>query len=136
MKNFHIVAVALFAAFLISSCATKMIFTVSPVVPVAEGSVKITKSKNENFIINVTIINLPEPARLTPSRKVYVVWTETGSGPAKNIGMIKSSRQLLSHTMKGSLKTAATLKPTKVYITAEDDGNVQFPGSQIVLNTQ
>lgn len=50
--------------------------------------------------------------------------------------MIKSSGGLLSSTLKGEMKAASTVKPTAIFITAEDNGNVTYPGSQVVLRTK
>ena len=36
---------------------------------------------------------------------------------------------------KASIKAVSIQKPTKVFITAEDDGGVDEPGSVIVLTT-
>ena len=138
-KNFLSLTLIAFAYLLmvsISSCAHKMSFERSPVVPAATGSVKIKKSDNDNYIIDVKTENLAAPDRLTPPRKVYVVWMESDRNAAKNMGMIKSETGLFSSTLKGDMKAAATVKPTGIYITAEDDGNVQYPGSQVVLRTR
>ena len=136
MKNILVFATALFAAFILNSCAPKMIFGISPITPGAEGSAKIIKSKNGNSVLSVKVINLAEPQRLTPSQKIYVVWSETNNGAAKNIGMIKVSKGLFSKTLKGSFKTVCVIKPSRVFITAEDNGNVQYPGPQVVLKTK
>ena len=47
-----------FIIFSLASCARKLTFDVSPVVPAAEGTVKIKKSKNGNYLVNVKIKNL------------------------------------------------------------------------------
>lgn len=69
-------AFIVFMIFSIHSCARKLTFGVSPVVPAAEGTVKIKKSKNDNYIVDVKVRNLAESKRLTPPRDVYVVWME------------------------------------------------------------
>ena len=127
---------AFFVTFAFSSCARKMTFAVSPVVPAAKGTVKIKKSKNDNYIIDVKVTNLAQPQRLNPPRKVYVVWMESRRHAVRNIGMIKSSKGLFSNTLKGEMKAGATYQPTDVFITAEDNGNVRYPGSQVVLRTK
>jgi hypothetical protein len=37
--------------------------------------------------------------------------------------------------MKASFETVSSIKPTKIFITAEVGGIVQYPDSQIVLTT-
>lgn len=128
--------VLLFIVFSLASCARKLTFEVSPVVPAAEGTVKIKRSKNDNYLVNVKIKNLAGPKRLSPPREVYVVWMQSDRKPPKNLGMIKTSSGLFSSTMKGEMDATATNKPTGIFITAEDDGNVRYPGSQVVLRTK
>ncbi len=130
------IAFALFIIFSFSSCARKMTFGVSPVVPAAKGTVKIKKSKNNNYVLDVNVTNLAQPERLNPPREVYVVWMESKRNAERNIGMIKSSTGLFSNTLKGEMKATSTSKPTGVFITAEDNGNVRYPGSQVVLRTK
>jgi hypothetical protein len=105
------------------------------VVPAARGSVKIKKDNNHNYVIQVHLTNLAEVKRLEPPRQTYVVWMETGQNAAKNIGPIKSSSSMLSQTLKASIETVSADKPTKIFITAEDDGSIQIPGTQVVLTT-
>jgi hypothetical protein len=118
------------------SCSRKMTFETSRVVPAATGSVTIKKSKNNNYLVNVKTLHLAKPQNLTPPKDVYVVWMRTADNSLKNIGMIKSSSGLLSSTLKGELKATATSKPTSFFITAENDGNVQYPGDEVVLRTK
>lgn len=125
-----------FVLFSISSCARKLTFGVSSVVPAATGTVKIKKTDNENYLIDVKVTNLAPASRLTPSRKVYVVWMESKNDRVKNIGMIKTSSGLFSSTYKGELKASSNEKPATVFITAEDDGDVRYPGNQMVLKTK
>ncbi len=121
---------------LISSCATKMQFATSPVVPAASGTVKIKNDKNDNYSVSVNILNLADPKNLTPARNTYVVWMEGADKTISNLGQINTSSSLLSKAMKGELNAIATTKPNRIFITAEDDGSVQYPGTQMVLQTQ
>ena len=136
MKKTLAFITALLAVLFLSSCTPKMVFGVSSIAPAAEGSVKISTNKNGNYELSIKVINLAQPQRLTPSKEVYVVWSETSGEAAKNIGMIKISTGLFSKTLKGSFKTVSITKPSKVFITAEDSGNAQYPGPQVVLKTE
>lgn len=118
------------------SCSRKMTFETSRVVPGASGSVKVKKGKNNNYQIEVKTLHLAKPGDLTPPKEVYVVWMNTEDNTVRNIGKIESSSGLLSQTLKGSLKATATSKPTSFFITAESDGNTQYPGNQVVLRTK
>ena len=121
--------------FIMSSCARKISFQKSSVVPAAEGSVKIKKDKNDNYRINVAISNLAEPKRLQPAKSTYVVWMDTDNNRIKNIGQINSSTGFLSGKLKASFETVSAFKPIKIFITAEDDAAVQYPDMQVVLST-
>ena len=120
--------------FLFSSCAQKNSFLHSSVVPGADGGVNVSKDHNNNRVIKVYISNLADPGRLDPARKEYVVWMVTDNA-TKNIGRIESSRSFFSKRLTGELETTTTFKPTKIFITAEDDANIQYPQGQEVLTT-
>ena len=121
---------------ILSSCSRKMTFGTSSVVPAATGSVKIKKSKNDNYNIDLKTTYLAKPEQLTPPKNVYVVWMRTEDNQVKNIGKIKSSSGFLSKTLKGELNATSTSKPTSFFITAENDGNIQYPGNEVVLQTK
>ncbi|MBC7749635.1 MAG: hypothetical protein H7Z76_13860 [Methylotenera sp.] len=121
---------------MLQSCGTtKYNFSTSSVVPAAEGSVKVKKDNNNNYSINLDIKRLADPQRLSPAKKMYVVWMETEQNGRKNIGQLKTSSGLLSSTLTSSLQTVSTFEPTGFFITAEDDANIQYPGGQKVLST-
>jgi hypothetical protein len=122
-------------AFILSSCATKMTFMNSPVVPGAKGDVEIKSDKNKNYHIDLDVVNLASPDQLTPPKQEYVVWAVLGS-ETKKIGRLVSSRSTLSKTMKGSLETVTTIQPSKIFITAEDNEDVTTPGPIVILETK
>ena len=126
---------ALIVAVILFSCTKKMSFQASPVVPAASGKVKYKKDDNNNYTINVDVENLAEAKNLSPSRELYVVWMESDTQGPKSLGQIKTSSGLFSSKLKGSLIATSTTKPKKVYITAEDNATVQYPGSQRILST-
>jgi len=113
-----------------SSCAKKVYFLLSSVVPAAQGQITVKNDKNNNYVIQMQITNLADIERLQPAKKSYVVWMETGGNFAKNIGRISSSNKL-----KVSFETVSTMRPTKIFITAEEDETSQYPGSMVVLTT-
>jgi hypothetical protein len=119
---------------LFESCSNKSSFLNSSIVPAAEGKVKITNDKNHNYVIDLEVIRLAEPQRLTPPKNVYVVWMETKSGEMKNIGQLETSSGFMSKAMKSSLKTVTSFKPAEIVISAEDDATQRFPGL-VVLRT-
>ncbi len=129
--------VLLLIVVILPSCGTsKYNFSTSSVVPAAEGSVKVKKDGNSNYKIDLSVQRLADSKRLNPSREMYVVWMDTETSGRKNIGQLNTSSGLLSKTLKSSLKTVTSFKPTGFFITAEDDANIQYPGGQVVLETK
>src|SRR5262245_8956931 len=94
-----------------SAQTKKVSFQNSTVVPGAEGTVKVKKDKNGNFNIDIDIVNLADSKKLTPPKKVYVVWIETVEKGIKNIGQVHSSSSMLSKTKKASITTVSPYKP-------------------------
>jgi hypothetical protein len=123
------------AVMVFSSCAKKIMFASSAVVPAAAGSVKIKSDKNKNHTIEISVNNLAPSEKLTPPKKTYVVWMITESNGTKNIGQLNSSSSMLSSALKANLKTVTSFTPSSFFITAEDDGDVQYPASTVVLTT-
>jgi hypothetical protein len=121
------IMVAMLASF--SSCSKKVAFLTSSVVPAAEGFVQVKKDKNENYSILLKISNLAEVDKLQPPKKTYVVWMETDRGLTKNIGQLVSSKNL-----NANFETVSSFKPIKIFLTAEDNENIQYPGN-VVLST-
>lgn len=113
-----------------NSCAKKIYFQTSSVVPAAEGKLTVTNDKNNNYVIKMQISNLADVERLEPPKNSYVVWMETDGGLAKNIGRIISTNKL-----NVSFETVTAFKPSKIFITAEVDESTQYPGSMLVLTT-
>ena len=120
---------------LLASCARKIQFTASNVVPAAQGTVKMKKDANNNYSIQINVKNLATPERLQPPKSVYVVWAETAGRSAQNLGQLKTSSGMFSDALKASLNAVSSFKPSRIFITAEDRSNIEYPGSYTVLNT-
>lgn len=114
----------------VSSCAKKSMFLVSPVQPAARGYAEVKKDKNSNYHVSVELTSLSESNRLSPPKSVYIVWMVSDGEVTKNIGQIKPSSNL-----KASFETVSSIKPKKIFITAEDDASLQSPGTMVVLST-
>jgi len=126
---------AMIIIFSLFSCATSVSFLNSALVPAARGSVKIKTDNNKNYVIQITLSDLAEASRLEPAKLTYIVWMITDRDLTKNIGQLNSSKGFMSKQLKGSFKTVSSDKPVKIFITAEDDAAVQYPGTQVVLST-
>ena len=121
--------------FIVSSCSQKIAFQTSSVVPAARGTVKVKKDNNQNYTIKIQLTGLAEVKRLQPPKEFYVVWMESSQEPVKNLGQIKSSSSMLSKTLKASFESVTPIKPTRIYITAEDYATAQYPGGMVILTT-
>ncbi|MBN1821921.1 MAG: hypothetical protein JW833_14460 [Prolixibacteraceae bacterium] len=117
------------------SHAKKVVFLNSSVVPSANGYIKVKKDNNKNFVVKIQVNDLAEISQLQNSKLTYVAWMETDHGNTENLGQLKSSTGFLSKRHKASLETISSYKPVKIFITSEDDINVQYPGRQVVLTT-
>ena len=134
-QNIFLCLMGIMTIFLFESCARKIAFQASTIVPGAEGTVKVKKDNNSNYTIHVELSNLAEPRKLEPAMKTYVIWMETEQEPVKNIGQINSSSNFLSKRLTASFETVSSIKPTRIFITAEDDGTIQYPGTKILTTT-
>ncbi len=68
IKNIFLIAIAFFLALSLASCAKKISFQTSSVVPAAQGSVKVKKDNNNNYSIDLNVIRLADPKRLNPRK--------------------------------------------------------------------
>jgi len=126
---------AMLLVVLFVSCTQKVSFLTSSVVPAARGTVKVDQDKNKNYVINIEVENLAESSRLTPPKKTYVVWVTSEKNMTKNVGQIDTSSKSFSNNLSTSFQSTSVAKPTKIFITAEDDAGVQYATGQIVLTT-
>ncbi|HZH36077.1 MAG TPA: hypothetical protein VEX65_02315 [Flavisolibacter sp.] len=127
--------VALSAIFLLSSCATRVNFATSTVVPAAEGKVKVKKDKNNNYAISIDVENLAEPGRLPMPQNYYIAWAEMDNNTIQNLGQLRTGAGLLSSKLKASMQTVSPTKPRRIFITGESAVAATYPGTYVVLNT-
>jgi hypothetical protein len=133
--NVFMTCFAIVTLFVFSSCATSVSFMTSSIAPAARGEVTIKGDKNKNWVIMIEIQNLAEIERLQSASTTYVAWLLTDQEVSKNIGKLKSSGGIISRQLKASLRAVSSSKPIKIFITAEEDANVQYPGNQVILST-
>ena len=131
-KKISLGVFTLLIAFSLESYAQKTYFLTSSVVPAARGYVKVKQDKrdNKNYVIKIRIKDLAGIERMQPSKQTFVVWMVTDRELTKNIGRLNSSKKL-----NASFETVSSFKPTKVFITAEEDESAQYPDDQVVLTT-
>jgi len=118
---------------LLSSCTSKSVFLDSDVIPAARGFVKVKEDGNKNYTIQLSLEHLAEADRLNPPKEMYVIWMESDRNNTRNIGQI--NRGSSTNNLKAAFDTSSPYAPTRIFITAEDDASVSYPGSQMVLTT-
>ena len=115
----------------LNACTPKMTFVTSQTVPSASGTINVKKDKNSNYVLKVYVRNLAEPKNLTPSKSTYLVWVE-GDDSVTKLGQLSPSGKALEGTLSGT----SVKKPDDVFITAEDNADIQNPEGQIILTTK
>ncbi len=120
----------IFIAFWFTSCSNKAYFLQSSVLPAATGYVEVSKDKSENYIIKIDVKNFAGAERLDEANLTYVVWMATARDEAVNIGRISTN-----NNMNASFETKSSFRPVKVFITAEEQENVRYPGQMVILTT-
>jgi hypothetical protein len=123
----------LFTIMAVQACSKKIHFNNSTVVPAADGTIQVNKDHNGNYSIKIKVLHLAPPEKLIPAKKIYVVWVETENNGAKNIGQLNTSGSTFSSTLKASLQTVTSFHPLKIFVTAEDEGAITYPGPQVIL---
>jgi len=118
----------LIISLILSSCATTYRFPISSIAPAADGTVKFTKDKNNNYIVNVKVRYLANADRLVPAKKLYVVWIKTDTGDVKNIGQLMSDNK-----NNASLTSTTPSKPVQIFVTAEDAGDINWPSNMEIF---
>jgi hypothetical protein len=112
------------------SCRTAIDFPSSSALPAAEVKAKVKQDKNHNYKIKLEAEHLAEPTRLQPSKDVYVVWIETENNNSQNIGQLTTKG-----SKDASLETVTSYKPVRIFITAEDRANLEYPRGEVVFES-
>ena len=123
------------AVVILSSCARKVVFQSSPVVPAATGTVKMKRDNNNNYALTIRVRNLADPEQLNPPKKYYIVWMESEYNGVKNLGQLRSSTGFLSKKLKAELNAVTPYRPRSIFITAEFETEIQYPGPDVVLRS-
>lgn len=122
MKRIYRFCVFLMLIVLVSSCATKVSFPVSNIVPAADISAKKKTDNNKNFTLEITAKNLASPDRLSPPGNNYSVWVVTNEYGIKNVGQL-----ILDNAEKSTFETVSPFNFNEVFITVEDQGDLKYP---------
>lgn len=121
MKTIKNLAIVVLVA-LLTSCASTAKFPVSSSVPAADITAKKKQDKSNNYVIEVTARNLAEPSRLSPPKNNYSVWIVAENGSIKNLGQL-----INKNAQKAILETITPFNVKEIFITAEEQGNSNYP---------
>lgn len=124
IRQLSVISLTAISLFLIlNSCAKKVNFIDSARVPAVRGTVGIKTDKNKNYAIHIEIANLAEVSRLNPAKQTYIVWMVTDQNITKNIGQLISAEKGISQKLEAHFKTVSAFRPTKIFITTEDEAS-------------
>jgi hypothetical protein len=126
IKNLAIIG----AIALMTSCASTVKFPVSSTVPAADITAKKKQDKNKNYVIELTAYNLAEASRLNPPKNNYSVWIITSDGVTKNVGQLTNK-----NAKKATLETTTPFDVKEIFITAEEQGNLNYPSGTEISRT-
>jgi hypothetical protein len=112
----------------VAYAAKKYPMTASSIVPAARGEVEISKDKNGNTRLKMTVQHLANLENLTPRASAYVIWLQERGGNSENQGQLKMDKNL-----KATFETVTTLKSFDVFVTAEQDFRAKSPSGPEVL---
>jgi len=114
-----------------TSCANRSKFPISTVTPAADIVAVRSHDQNGNAELKITAKHLAAVDRVASPKKAYVVWIVTEKEGVKNIGKLVNKN---AETVK--LKALIPDIATEVFITAEDDGDVLYPGGVEISRLQ
>ena len=105
-------------------------FPISMETPAAQAHAKVSRDKNNNTKIDLTVSHLAPPENLYPPKAAYVVWIQS-EDRLVNLGQLKVDKRL-----KGKFDGVTPLKEFRIFITAENNYAVVKPSSLVVLETE
>src|ERR1017187_5423024 len=100
----------------VAYAAKKYPMTAASIVPGARAEVAISKDKNGNTRLKMTVQHLANLENLTPRAAAYVVWLRERGGNPENQGQLKMDKNL-----KATFESGTPLKGFDVFVTAEQD---------------
>lgn len=110
------------AAALMTSCLNTVKFPVSQTAPAADITAKTKKQGSSNYLVKITANNLADSERLSPSKKIYVIWAVSETGVTRNVGHFIQKNAVMS-----TYKASFPYKPVEIFITAEDEEDLCKP---------
>jgi len=128
MPRLHTICLTLALVSTVAYAAKKYPMTAASIVPGARAEVAISKDKNGNTRLKMTVQHLANLENLTPRASAYVVWLQERSGNPENQGQLKMDKNL-----KAAFETVTPFKSFDVFVTAEQDFRTKGPSGPEVL---
>ncbi len=142
VKNIFLGIFATTLIFSFSSCAKKtaaVAKTEAPaeiVLPENKGQVQIKRDANSNYVVQINLRDLEAVKGIKgDTKKAYMVWMNADGQAVKSLGQINSNTGWLSDKSKAYFEATSVFKPTKVFITEEDNAMVKKPGAKVIWFT-
>lgn len=113
----------------LSSCANKVLFQTSTVVPTASGELSIKEVDDDNYLIEADIQYLTEPTNIDDGKPFYVMWVKDRD-EVENVGILH-----LNDDMDATILAQTELDPERVMITVERNPETSEMGDLVVLKS-
>lgn len=134
-KNILLGVLATIMIYSFTSSVTKVSFATTSVSPKARGYVKVTKEGSNEYAVSIHISDLTPVSGLQPFKKVYIVWMISDQYITKNLGQLNNISSTSLSVKKTLFQSVTSLKPSKIFITAENDIAIERPGVQVIMAT-
>ncbi|MEP6781318.1 MAG: hypothetical protein ABJC26_15580 [Gemmatimonadaceae bacterium] len=117
-----------------SSCfgPRKIQLTAASEIPAAQSFAKVSSTDNGNTKIELSVLHLAMPGRVSPGATLYVVWVRGNQSDARsqNLGALKVSSDL-----SGTLTAVTPLKSFELFVTPESNQSIAEPSGKRMLYT-
>ncbi len=109
----------------------------TPPAPAAiKEGMQIKRDANGNYVIQLVLKDLEAVKLMKPAKEGYVVWIVNEANVTSNIGNIEAANTWTAKKDFVNFEATSTVKPVKVFITAETNLKVEEPGTQVVWSTK
>jgi hypothetical protein len=115
----------------LGSCGKNIKFPISSRVPAATITAKKSTDNQNNINLEIEAKNLASADRLNPSGNNYSVWIVTTEFGVKNVGQLN-----VDNNQKSTFKTVTPFDFKEVFITVEEQGDLQYPEGVEIARTK
>ena len=121
-----------------STAATEPPAPPAPLPPAKEekGEMVIKRDAAGNYVVQLNVKNLEAVQLMKPAKEGYVVWIVSDAMAAQNVGQIDGAKKWTEKKDNAYFEATSAAKPTKIFITAENDLKAVTPGTQLVWSTK